>query len=168
MNKEEEDVRGRQDFITALSEWANLRAGTGDKISDAFKQARYLVCNGDEKATDPLGLKWENIGRNSPSSGTEISNKLLAAALRGRSFTEEEFTRSFTKEEFTAFEVSEVTASSYIQVDDDFFRPATVRGRDGGLFTGETVLHIAIVKKKHHRSHPPLPPLSLPPMVNHF
>ena len=95
MNKEEEDDL-RQDFITALSEWANLRAGTGDKISDAFKQARYLVCNGDEKATD------------------------------------------------------------------------SVRGRDGGLFTGETVLHIAIVQKKHHRSHPPLPPLYLPPMVKHF
>jgi len=69
------------------------------------------------EASDPLGLKWENIGRERPFSGTEISNKFLAAALRGRS--------QFTEEEFTAFKVSEVTASSYIQVDDDFFRPAT-------------------------------------------
>jgi hypothetical protein len=65
------------------------------------------------EAPDPLGLKWQNVGQEQPYLGTEISNKFLAAALRGKS--------EFTRQEFDAFRVSDLTYNSYVKVDDDFF-----------------------------------------------
>jgi len=47
--------------------------------------------------------------------------------------------------------------------------PVCNGGRDGGLYTGETVLHMAIVQNRRNRSYPfPPPPGShLPPMVEY-
>jgi hypothetical protein len=68
------------------------------------------------EAPDPLGLKWQNVGQEQPYLGTEISNKFLASALRGKS--------EFTRQEFDAFRVSDLTYNSYVKVDDAFFKPA--------------------------------------------
>ena len=62
-----------------------------------------------------LGLKWEEIGSEKPQTGSEIINAALAKAL--------EVQKEFTQEQFDQFQVSDLTESSYIQVDNVYLRP---------------------------------------------
>jgi hypothetical protein len=72
-------------------------------------------------AAQALGLKWESIGIAKPATGTEIHrNSMLVAALARK--------KEFSMDELAAFEVSDLSYSSYIAVGDEYFRPAAPIG----------------------------------------
>jgi hypothetical protein len=64
------------------------------------------------------GLKWKEAGSEKPSTGTEIKNELLAAALLERV--------EFKKEEWDKFQVADLFSDSYIKSGDRYFKPAVV------------------------------------------
>jgi hypothetical protein len=61
-------------------------------------------------------LKWKDVGCKKPSSGTEIKNVLLAAAL----LTKVEF----KEEEWDQFDLGDLSSDSYIKVGNHYFKPA--------------------------------------------
>jgi HrpA-like RNA helicase len=63
------------------------------------------------------GLKWMETSR--PTTGTEIKNVALAAALQKKF--------SFTNEELEKFQVSSLSFNSYIRVNETYFKPAAVK-----------------------------------------
>ncbi len=79
------------------------------------------------------GLKWEKTGSEKPSTGTEINNALLAAALKQRAALKERKAK-FKQEEWESFQVdSRLFSDSYIKAGDCYFKPA-------GRFTFENSL----------------------------
>ena len=64
------------------------------------------------------GLKWKEAGSEKPSTGTEIKNEFLAAALLERV--------EFKKEEWDKFQVTNLFIDSYIKAGDRYFKPAVV------------------------------------------
>ena len=82
---------------------------------DAGLKVTYVKCPDD--GVSP-GLKWENLGRAKPNTGTEIKNAELALALEGK--------KEFTRDELISFRVSNLTYNSYIQVGNCYFRAAAV------------------------------------------
>ena len=64
------------------------------------------------------GLKWLETSSCRPTTGTEINNVALAAALQQKV--------SFTTEEWKKFNVSDLCFSSYVRVNDTYFKPAVV------------------------------------------
>jgi len=74
---------------------------------------------------ESFGLLWREIGSEKPKTGSSISNSKLARALQDK--------LKFTRNEFDAFQVSNLTCSSYIQVGDEYFRPAAQRGDISGM-----------------------------------
>jgi hypothetical protein len=63
-----------------------------------------------------LGLKWNEAGSEKPTTGTEIKNELLVAALQKQV--------EFKKEEWVKFQVADLSSNSYIKVGDHYFKPA--------------------------------------------
>ena len=61
-------------------------------------------------------LKWERIDEADLPNGTEVHNPTLAAALAGKT--------EFTKTELDAFQVSNLSCSSYINVSNMYYKPA--------------------------------------------
>ncbi len=95
--------------------------------------------------TYTLGLKWEEAGSDKPSTGTEIKNDVLAAALQQKV--------EFKKEEWGTFQVANLSSDSYIRAGNHYFKPA---GADVNYTdtNGKTPLilasefgHLDIVKK---------------------
>jgi ankyrin repeat protein len=66
--------------------------------------------------TYTLGLKWEGTGSEKQSTGTEIENDVLAAALQEKV--------EFKKEEWETFQVVDLSSDSYIRVGNRYFKPA--------------------------------------------
>ena len=66
--------------------------------------------------TSALGLKWEEIGSQKPTTDTEVKNDTLASALKGKV--------EFTEEEWDTFNVSNFSGDSYIKAGDSYFKPA--------------------------------------------
>jgi hypothetical protein len=62
-------------------------------------------------------LTWKEAGSEKPTSGTEIKNEVLAAAL-------EEV--EFTKDEWDKFQVAHLSSDSYIRAGNCYFKPKTV------------------------------------------
>lgn len=72
-----------------------------------------------------LGLKWKNIGSESPSRETELINTGLAEALKSKvEFDDEKSVLEFTKEEFNRFQLYNLSSDRYIKVGDSCFKPA--------------------------------------------
>jgi hypothetical protein len=69
-----------------------------------------------------LGLKWKEAGFEKPSTGAEINNELLAAALQKKV--------EFSKTEWENFQVADLFSGSYIKSGDRYFKPA---GKEGLL-----------------------------------
>ena len=65
-----------------------------------------------------VGCKWEEIGAARPTTGTEIRNEKLAQALAVK--------REFSNAELDAFQVSNLSSSSYIKVGDIYFKPESI------------------------------------------
>jgi hypothetical protein len=63
-----------------------------------------------------LVLKWKEAGSGKPSSGTEIKNELLAAALQKKV--------EFKKEEWEKFQLANLSSDSYIKAGNRYFKPA--------------------------------------------
>jgi GTPase SAR1 family protein len=61
----------------------------------------------------PLGLKWKDAGSKKPSTGAEIKNELLAAALQEKD--------EFTKEEWEIFLLAAPSSDSYIKAGERYF-----------------------------------------------
>jgi len=90
-----------------------------------------------------LGLKWMEIGPSKPVKGTEINNLNLAKALKDNvekyKFGFVRAQVDFTQKQFSAFNVSNLSADSYIKVVNTFFKPAgehrkfTVFGEGGDV-----------------------------------
>jgi hypothetical protein len=76
------------------------------------------VLDTDEECTEELtlGLKWKEAGSEKPSTGTEIQNKFLAAALQKQD--------EFTQEEWAKFQVAGLSSNSYIKAGDRYFKPS--------------------------------------------
>ncbi len=68
-----------------------------------------------------LGLKWKDAGHEKPSTGTEIKNELLAAALQKKV--------KFKKEEWEKFQVAKLCIDSYIKAGNRYFKPAWTKER---------------------------------------
>jgi len=96
-------------------------------------------CKGPD-ATAVLGTKWEEIGTERPKTGTEISNEGLAAALETK--------LEFEKTEWEAFQVSNLTVDSFIEVQKKYLRPAPVPVEGEAKYlpmlslAGELYLHV--------------------------
>ena len=75
------------------------------------------------------GLKWEKIGTEVPTSGTQITNEGLTEALK--------LTNTFTTDEFDLFGASNFTYDSYILVENTYFKPvrpiSPITEVDGGV-----------------------------------
>jgi hypothetical protein len=63
-----------------------------------------------------MHLQWEHVGSEKPSTGTEIMNELLAAALQDKV--------QFKKEEWEKFHLTNLSSDSYIKAGDRYFKPA--------------------------------------------
>jgi hypothetical protein len=70
-----------------------------------------------------LGLKWKDAGHEQPSTGTEIKNELLAAALQKKV--------KFKKEEWEKIQVANLRSDSYIKAGNRYFIPAGTKERQG-------------------------------------
>ncbi len=66
--------------------------------------------------TTIFGLKWKEAGSEKPSTGTEIKNELLAAAVQEKV--------EFKKEEWEDFKVADLSTDSYVKAGNRYFRPA--------------------------------------------
>ncbi len=66
--------------------------------------------------TYTIGLKWEEIGSKKPSTGTEIENDVLSAALQDKV--------EFKKEEWESFQVANLSSNRYIRAGNRYFKPA--------------------------------------------
>jgi hypothetical protein len=72
-----------------------------------------------------IGLKWEEVGLKRPTTGTEIRNEALAAALRQKAeLTPKEAELTLTPQEFTECKVGTLSYDSYIKVTDKYWKPA--------------------------------------------
>ena len=69
-----------------------------------------------------LGLKWKEAGSERPSTGAEINNELLAAALSKKV--------EFNKKEWENFQVADLSSGSYIYAGDRYFKPAATGKED--------------------------------------
>jgi hypothetical protein len=68
-----------------------------------------------------MHLQWKDVGSEKPSTGTEIKNELLAAALQAKV--------EFKKEEWDKFHLDDLSSDCYIKVKvtstgDRYFKPA--------------------------------------------
>jgi len=95
------------------------RANEEDEEGTALTLQRCFFCI----STSPpkmvvSGLKWKDAGSEKPSTGTEIKNELLAAALLERV--------EFKKEEWDTFQIADPCSDSYIKAGDRYFKPAVV------------------------------------------
>jgi hypothetical protein len=76
-----------------------------------------------------LGLQWKDVGSEKPSTGTEIENELLAAALQKQvQFKREEwqkFREEWQKCEKNGKNVVKLSSDSYIKSGDRYFKPIT-------------------------------------------
>jgi hypothetical protein len=61
------------------------------------------------------GLKWKDVGSEKPSTGTEIENELLAAALQKQV--------EFKREEWKKIHAGKLSSDSYIKSGDRYFKP---------------------------------------------
>lgn len=68
------------------------------------------------KSSPELGLQWEKKGYSKPITGTEIKNTRLAEALTQKI--------EFSRREFDNFRVSDLSASSYIKIDEVYWKPS--------------------------------------------
>ena len=102
------------------------------------------------------GLAWEEVPLHEVSRGVEIYNDRLAAALLG--VPDVGGVKSLEQQDLDAVDDGQLTYSSYVKAGPRYFRPKVVRaqcskckgngGKAGGLFSGETILHIAIVQHR--------------------
>jgi hypothetical protein len=122
----QDDTNPKVQFITSFgedSEEEEEDKEDKDKDKDAGQAASM---HGTEAA---LGLKWKETGSKKPSTGTEIKNKLLAAALQKQV--------EFKKEEWEGFQVADLSSDSYIKAGSSYFRPAEA-GASGELGEAST------------------------------
>jgi hypothetical protein len=75
---------------------------------------------------DAPGLRWEEIGSEILTSGTQITNEALESALRRR-------IKTLTKEELDSFKISNLSYHCYIKVDDKYFKPCGKQGDPVGI-----------------------------------
>jgi hypothetical protein len=62
-------------------------------------------------------LKWVKIGTSQPETGEQFTNDGLAEALRSNQLL-------FTREEVERFGLPNLPDDAYIEVDDEYFKPA--------------------------------------------
>ena len=73
-------------------------------------------------STKPSGLKWRSAGESRPTTGAELTNGKLAAALKA--------TTDFSQQAWDAFGIQHLSMWHYVKVGDHYFRPAaTAKGR---------------------------------------
>ena len=121
----QDDTNPKVQFITSFGE--DSEEEEEDKGKDKDKDAGQAASmHGTEAA---LGLKWKEAGSNKPSTGTEIKNKLLAAALQKQV--------EFKKEEWEVFQVADLSSDSYIKAGSSYFKPAEA-GASGELGEAST------------------------------
>jgi hypothetical protein len=87
-------------------------------------------------AQDVMHLQWKDVGSEKPSTGTEVKNELLAAALQEKvQFKKEQIKDEllaaalqekvqFKKEEWDKFHLANLSSDSYIKAGDCYFKPA--------------------------------------------
>ncbi len=99
----------RNSAITYLRSWISTENGEDDREGNA----RNWLAQFEE---GELGLKWKEAGSDKPSTGTEIQNELLAAALQKKI--------EFKKEEWEKFQVANLSSDSYVKAGNRYFKPA--------------------------------------------
>jgi hypothetical protein len=124
----QDDTNPKVQFITSFGEDSEEEEeDKEDRDKDKDKDAGQAASmHGTEAA---LGLKWKEAGSKKPSTGTEIQNKLLAAALQKQV--------EFKKEEWEAFQVADLSSDSYIKAGSSYFKPAEA-GASGELGEAST------------------------------
>ena len=83
------------------------------EVKEEAEDGKFIL---DLFAVPALGLKWKEVGFEKPSSGTEIKNEVLAAALQKQV--------EFKKEEWEKFQVADLSSSCYIKAGEHYFQPA--------------------------------------------
>ncbi len=95
--------------------------------------------------TYTLGFKWRETGSKQPSTGTEIKNDVLAAALLEKV--------EFKKEEWEQFQVVNLSSENYIKAGNCYFKPSgtdvnyTDENDKTPLIIASECGHLDIVKK---------------------
>ena len=82
-----------------------------------YTSTTYRLFNGPMRSllTTALGLKWKYVGSEKPSTGTEIENELLAAALQKQV--------EFKQDDWQNFHVVNLSSDSHIKSGDRYFKP---------------------------------------------
>jgi hypothetical protein len=105
---------------------ADKSKAVADKAAENAKVLKVReVWDAEEESA--LGLKWTEAGSEKPSTGTDIKNDLLAAALQKQV--------ECKNEEWGKFQVAGLSSSSYIKIGDRYFKPAEM----GWIRQGEKV-----------------------------
>jgi hypothetical protein len=86
------------------------------QVLEVFKGIVGLAFQTHPSDQTALGLKWKEAGSEKPSTGTEIKNELLAAALQKKV--------EFKKEEWEDFKVTDLSIDSYIKAVNRYFKPS--------------------------------------------
>ena len=75
-----------------------------------------------------LGLKWKETGSETPATGTEIKNELLAAAQQEKvARGSKKLLFEFKNEDWNTFQVSDLSSDSYIKAGNRYFKPADAK-----------------------------------------
>jgi Ca2+-binding EF-hand superfamily protein len=90
------------------------RFKTLDKNHDGFISEKDFVRGWSTTST--AHLKWKDVGSEKPSTGTEIKNEPLAAALQEKV--------EFKEEEWDQFDLADLSADSYIKAGNHYFTQA--------------------------------------------
>ncbi len=114
--EEEEEDAEKEEVVGAEEEGF---PGVPNEVIAGITNGAKLFAN--KKST--LGLKWKDAGHEQPSTGTEIKNELLAAALQKRV--------KFKKEEWEKIQVANLRSDSYIKAGNRYFIPAGTKERQG-------------------------------------
>ena len=91
-------------------------------MSTSLHAGDYDVAQRVTPVIDPiiggLDVKWKNIGSAKPSSGIELDNAALAAALKNNT--------EFSMVEMIKLKVPTLSYEAFIQVGDSYFKPASL------------------------------------------
>ncbi len=136
---------------SAIQRLAEAWQRSAQQVNKKIKEEREDKEGGDEggdggavlRASLTLGLKWKEAGYQKPSTGTEIKNELLAAALQRKV--------EFQKEELEKFQVANLSSDSYIKVGHRYFKPiALLNGREISKEEFEKLCESAVQRHKEN------------------
>jgi hypothetical protein len=91
-----------------------------NRVLEALTRAGWTVLDLSVPLVEASGLRWTELGKDKPMSGTEVANAGLAAALLQHRL-------QFTKKDLDTFHLSGVSLNSYIKLGSNYFQVRTDR-----------------------------------------